>query len=49
MSKCPFCTRNVRTTAGLYWHFIFKHVITGRMDEQADQEPLPALPPPDDN
>lgn len=42
-NKCPFCHRKIRTVLGLYWHFIFRH-LTGEIDEEADQEPLPALP-----
>lgn len=44
MKDCPFCSLDMRTFLGFYWHVIFRHLLTGKLDEKPDQEPLPPLP-----
>jgi hypothetical protein len=44
-NKCPFCQKKTWLMSGLFWHYVTKHLFTGKTDEEPDQEPLPPLPP----
>lgn len=44
MFECSFCDKMTSTMLGMYLHFIIKHVFTGKLNEEPDQEPMPSLP-----